>query len=492
MSYEPNWRSVRTHELPAWFDDAKLGVFLHWGLYSVPAWAPQVPDIQTILLRNGPAFLLRNNPYAEWYLNSLRIPGSPTQRHHAETYGTDFPYDGFVSRFDDAAEGADLDALAGVCRRSGARYVVLTTKHHDGFCLWPSSTLHPTKGHYNSRRDLVGGLTEAVRAEGMRMGLYYSGGYDWPVNGAVLRSAADVVLAVPQSPEYVAYVDAHLRELIDRYRPSVLWNDIAYPAGSDLAAIIAHYYDTVEDGVVNDRWTQGRIPGGAVGRGMVRIAGAALQGAWRFIPERRKQLALAAPRHADFTTPEYASHEEIVPKKWESTRGVGHSFGANRHERPEDIITTTELVRSFVDIVSKNGNLLIGIGPAPDGTVPDWQAAPLIGLGSWLETNGEAIFGSRPWSIPSARTSEGTEVRFTRGGESLYAVLLETPPTARVELWGVRVEGLAGLEVLGVGGVEWVEEAGRLTVRLPERMPSSPAVTLRLTPASALRPAEGS
>ena len=174
--YEGTWESVGSHGVPVWYDDAKLGVFLHWGLYSVPGWAPRVPDIQEQLVKNGPAQMLRENPYAEWYLNSMRIEGSPTQLHHALTYGDDYPYDNFVSTFNDASADADLDAVADVCQAAGARYVVLTTKHHDGFALWPSAVPHPVKGEYQASRDLVGGLCEAVRAKRMRMGLYYSGG----------------------------------------------------------------------------------------------------------------------------------------------------------------------------------------------------------------------------------------------------------------------------------------------------------------------------
>src|SRR5580658_1393929 len=112
MPYQPTWESVTAHHVPTWYEDAKLGVFLHWGLYSVPAWAPRVPDIQTILRRQGPAWMLRHNPYAEWYANTLQIPGSPTRRHHDQAYGHDFPYDGFVARFEEASAQADLPALA--------------------------------------------------------------------------------------------------------------------------------------------------------------------------------------------------------------------------------------------------------------------------------------------------------------------------------------------------------------------------------------------
>jgi alpha-L-fucosidase len=155
--YEGTWDSVRTHRVPDWYEDAKLGVFLHWGLYSVPGWAPRVPDIQEMLVKNGPKRMLRENPYAEWYLNTMQVRGSPTQRHHREVYGDNYPYDNFVKTFNDASRGANVDALAGLCQAAGARYVVLTTKHHEGFALWPSSVQHPVKGAYHAGRDLAGG-----------------------------------------------------------------------------------------------------------------------------------------------------------------------------------------------------------------------------------------------------------------------------------------------------------------------------------------------
>ena len=115
---------------------------------------------------------------------------------------------------------------------------------------------------------------------------------------------------------------------------------------------------------------------------LLRAAGRAVEALWRFIPADRKRLTFPGARWYDFSTPEYESPPEIREKKWESTRGVGHSFGANRNERPEDIVTSTELIRSLCDIVAKNGNLLIGIGPDASGAIPEEQAAPLRGLGA--------------------------------------------------------------------------------------------------------------
>ena len=487
MAYQATWESVTTHQAPGWYEDAKLGVFLHWGLYSVPAWAPRVPDIQTILRQQGPAWMLRNNPYAEWYANTVQLPGSPTRRHHDATYGPEFAYDGFVPMFEKASATADLTALASVCRSAGARYVVLTTKHHDGYCLWPTAVRHPLKGAYHAGRDLVGDLSKAVRDQGLRMGLYYSGGYDWPYNKVVMRGLADALLAGPTGEDYSRYAEAHVRELVTRYRPSVLWNDIGWPGAGHLPTLFAHYYNTVEDGVVNDRWLQSARRG-PLFDGAVRVAAGAIQRGWRLVPDRYKQLTFPGARHADFTTEEYIHSDTIVRRKWEATRGVGHSFGANHNEAPEDVISTTGLVRLLVDVVAKNGNLLIGVGPAPDGTLPDWQEAPLVGLGRWLEDHGAAIYGTRPWTVPSTTTSDGTEVRFTLGGDALYATLLDPGRSRHVALDGLVAGDLRGVDLLGVDTtLEWSGDDASVSVTLPERLPDSPAHVLRLTPASALR-----
>ncbi len=487
-TYEASWDSVARHEVPDWYQDAKLGIFLHWGLYSVPGWAPQVPDIQEMLRTKGPRAMLRDNPYAEWYRNSMQVPGSPTQRHHRATYGDGTPYDAFVDVFDRESADADLDALAGICRDTGARYVVLTTKHHDGFTLWPSSRAHPRKGRYHARRDLVGDLTDAVRRADLRMGLYYSGGYDWPYNDAMLVNPADSMLAVPTEDDYVEYATGHVRELIDRYGPSVLWNDICWPAGGDLAELFAHYYNTVPDGVVNDRWLQPDGPRNAVVDQLMRGAGDLVQRMWRFLPEGWKSLTFPAATHHDFVTPEYASFDEIREKKWESTRGVGHSFGANRNERPSDIVTATELVRSFCDIVAKNGNLLIGIGPSPDGTIPEEQVAPLRGLGEWMSINGQAIYGTRPWKIPGTQTSEGTEVRFTEREDIVYALLTDLPGRRTFTLRDVDGSGVEGVRLVGSRAeVDWSLHGTELELTLPDRLPVSAAHVLAVS--GSLRPA---
>jgi alpha-L-fucosidase len=369
-----------------------------------------------------------------------------------------------------------------LCATAGARYVVLTTKHHDGFALWPSDVPHPVKGEYHARRDLVGDLTEAVRDQRMRMGLYYSGGYDWPVTRAVMKRASDAVLAVPGGRAYRDYASAHVRELIDRYAPSVLWNDIGWPAGGNLAELFADYYNAVPDGVVNDRWRESATPRGVVGVGLVRALGALVQLAWPLIPARRKRLTFPSPKHCDFRTPEYELLGAVTERKWEMCRGVGRSFGANRSERPEDIIGDTELIQTFCDVVSRNGNLLIGVGPRPDGTVPEAQQAPLRGLGAWLAANGEAIYGSRPWVVNESTTLEGTPLRFTKSGEGVYALVIGMPTGRRVTLPDIDGSRVRRVRVVATDElVDFATDAsGGLTVTLPERLPVSAVTALDL------------
>jgi alpha-L-fucosidase len=478
-------RTAGARPLPAWYDDAKLGVFLHWGLYSVPGWAPRVPDIQTILTGRGPAWLLANNPYAEWYANTLAIPDSPTRRHHDETYGPGVPYDAFVEPFDAASAGADLDALAELCRSAGARYVVLTTKHHDGFCLWPAARPHPLKGPWRAGRDLVGGLTEAVRAAGLHMGLYYSGGYDWPFNRAVLRHLSDLLLAVPATPAYAHYAEDHLDELVARYQPSVLWNDIGWPPGTDLPALFARYRRAVPDGVVNDRWLQGRR--GPVVDRLLRGAGAGIEAAWGLIPAGRKRLTFPGVKEADFLTPEYET-PRARRRKWEATRGVGHSFGANRNEDPADVLSGDDLVRLLVDVVAHGGNLLIGVGPDPAGVVPPWQAAPLLDLGRWLAGHGEAVYGTRPWAEPAASTAAGEAVRLTLGPDALHLCFLDRPDPGPVRLASLVPSGPIAGRLLGGGPVTVTGDAGGVRVDWPGGGPGDPVPVLALSPPGAVTP----
>jgi alpha-L-fucosidase len=450
---EPTDASFENRPLPEWYDDAKLGIFVHWGICTVPAWAPKSgpiwdPDPDAPKLTN-----FAQNPYAEWYANTMRIDGSPTQAYHAKTYGADFPYARFAETFNREIAAWDPDEWANLFARAGARYAVLTTKHHDGFLLWPSAHRNPRAPDFVASRDIVGELTDAVRARGLRMGLYYSGGIDWLYHDQVIASLGDLIRAIPMREDYRQYATSHWRELIERFQPCSMWNDIAFPASdAEIEELFAFYYTHVPDGVVNDRFRKVLGPDG-----------------------------LASGVVHDVQTPEYEVVRDIVPKKWESVRGIGNSFGYNREEGEGEYLSGHELIRLFVDIVSKNGNLLLNVGPRADGSIPELQVEPLLALGDWLEVNGEAIYGTRPWTHAEGRTADGLEVRFTRKGDVLHAIVLGAEADAELVIEDVAPTTACSVELIGSEEpLQWSQEHGRLHVALPPTLPSGHAVALRI------------
>jgi alpha-L-fucosidase len=231
--------------------------------------------------------------------------------------------------------------------------------------------------------------------------------------------------------------------------------------------------------VINDRWTQfkgsdSRIFQNRVVRALLsRLIGWALA----------RGAAFPTTGHFDFRTPEYASFEKITPQKWEATRGIGYSFGYNRNEGAEHCLSVEKLVRSFVDIVSKNGNLLLNVGPMADGTIPELQRERLLGLGLWMEVNGEAIMGTRPWRRAEGRTREGIDVRFTRGGDALYAILLHKPRGTQIVIESLHATEGSSVTLLGDGHpLAWKQEGVHLAITLPDRLWDSPAYAVKLAP----------
>ena len=212
--------------MPQWFDDAKLGIFVHWTAAAVPAYAPVTESPFDLAAADGWEQAMRCSPYVEWYQNSLAIEGSPVAAHHAEHHG-DLPYDAFVERFLAGHAGWQPEPWADLFEAAGARYVVLVTKHHDGYCLWPSRVANPRRPGWCCPRDVVGELAAAVRARGMRFGVYYSAGLDWTFDGRRIAGIGDLMAAIPLG-DYPTYAEAQMRELIERVRPDVLWNDIAW------------------------------------------------------------------------------------------------------------------------------------------------------------------------------------------------------------------------------------------------------------------------
>lgn len=470
--YRSSNDSIRKATVPDWFHDAKLGIFIHWGLYSVPGYAPYSDtDIMTLFKQQG-FKAMRQNPYAEWYLNTMQFKDYPTWQYHVETYGEDFAYSDFQPLFEDAAGEMKASEWASFFKEVGAKYAVLTTKHHDGYLLWPSKHPNTQVGAYQSSRDLVGEISEATRAAGLRMGLYYSGVLDWTYLHHPTDSLYTFLLNRGQGAEYTQYANKHILELTDRYEPDILWNDIGYPAGTDVDALFEHYYKTVPHGVVNDRWTQVEVP-------QTDEARAALK-AQLFAQENSVEMLFEAPDcHYDFRTPEYVVYPEIQQDKFEVCRGIGMSFGYNRMEDERNTLSSTELIHSFVDTVSKNGNLLIGIGPRADGSIPEYQQKPLLEFGAWLKTNGDALFGTRPWQRAEGKTTEGHEVRFTQKDGKVYATVLGEVKGSSLTLENLELPASAHL----LGSNEQLTthyEGGNVRLELPANIPNAPALCFEI------------
>ncbi len=375
--YTGKWESVNTHQVPKWYDDCKFGIFIHWGIYSVPAYAPHTWELGEVDSKEWFA----DNPYAEWYYNSLNIGKGPTYEHHMEKYGKDFKYEDFIPMW--KAENWDPAKWAELFKKAGAQYVVLTTKHHDGFCLYPSKYTDFNCVKMGPKRDITGELTDAVRAEGIRMGLYYSGLIDWQYANDPIFEDDDLFGTASPTFEYADYSYKQMMELVDTYEPSLVWNDIGWPKQSEemMPFFLAHYYNKVEEGVVNDRFND---------------------------------------RYHDFLTKEYKQGKVDRSEKWEMCRGMGLSFGYNENEGDDQIISEQGLISLLVGTVANNGNLLINIGPKADGTIPAEQERRLLVLGKWLETNGEGIYETRCSRRESIVSDNGTAVHFTAKGSDLY------------------------------------------------------------------------
>ncbi len=364
--YEATWESLDARPNPQWFEDAKFGIFIHWGVYAVPAWAPKTT-------------------YSEWYWNHMQNKDGETWKFHEKTYGAKFQYQDFAPMF--KAELYDPDHWADIFARSGAKYVVKTSKHHDGFCMWPSAeSWNWNAVDIGPHRDLAGDLVEAVRRRGLRIGFYYSF-YEWynPIYRADVHR----------------YVDQHMlpqmKDLVERYKPDIFWPDGEWDHPSDtwrsteFIAWLFNESSAPEDIVINDRWGK----------------------------ETRN-------RHGGFATPEYGHIPEgrlISMGRFEECQGMGRSFGYNRNETAECYRSATELLHLLIDNVSRGGNLLLDIGPTADGRIPEIMEERLLDMGAWLEVNGEAIYGTQPWK--DAPKME--DVRFTTKDGAVYAICLKWP-----------------------------------------------------------------
>jgi alpha-L-fucosidase len=419
--YQADWQSLDQRPVPQWFDDAKFGIFIHWGVYSVPAYADPNSKI--------------GDSYAEWYWNHMQDKNGPTWKFHLAHYGANFQYQDFAGQF--KAEMFDPDQWADLFVKSGARYVVLTSKHHEGFCLWPC----PASWNWNSvdvgpNRDLVGDLSRAVVAHGLKMGFYYSL-YEWydPLYHSDL-------------PKYVSdHMIPQMKDLVERYHPSILYTDGEWEHPSsdwhslDFLAWLFNESSVRESVAVNDRWGND-----------------------------------TRSKHGGFYTSEYQILEgkPMGPThKWEEIQGIGKSFGYNRAENDADYKSAEQLLDLLVDSVSRGGNFLLDIGPTADGRVPVIMQERLLQLGAWLNLNGEAIYGTHSW-----RQASEPGVHYTAKGDAVYAIVAIWPDHD-LQLSAPRATGKTAVTLLGdTTPLKWHSEGGRISIAIPP----IPASCLALTP----------
>ena len=386
---EPTWESIKERGYPEWFNDAKLGIFIHWGLYSVPSWT-------------------KKEGYSEWSYKGWRDGGSTAVDFAKKVYGQDFKYEDFRGLF--KAELFNPQEWADLFKDAGAKYVVLVSKHHDGYAMWPSKYAP----NWNSvetgpKRDIVGELTKAVEKDGLKMGLYYS----LPEWSNPLH-----YWEIDPNDSIAKYVDTHMipqfKELVTTYRPSLIFTDGEWWNSAEqwhARELISWYYNLVgPEAIVNDRW------GGGADYG--------------------------------FKTPEYSAAITMTDRPWAEVRGIGRSFGLNRNEPLENYLTEDDLIHHFATLVANGGGLTLNVGPAGDGQIPLLQQERLLQLGQWLKINGEAIYGTRAYK----KHIEEKQIYITRIDSTIDFNWVRNSPDPRI-----RVDHFTG-EWTGYISPDYTEE----------------------------------
>ena len=417
MKYENNWESLNSRPVPEWFADAKFGIFIHWGIYSVPAYT-------------------KNGDYAEWYAKQLESGSPEVTAFHDRVYGR-AKYEDFVHGF--KAELFDADRWAALFQRAGAKYINFVSKHHDGFCMyktdyawnWNSVDVGP-------HRDFLAELKAALQKTNVRFGVYHSV-YEW-YHPLYLKD-----------PEEYALKHLHpmLKELIAKYEPATLFTDGEWDHPSSVwhsTEFLTWLYNEspVKDFIVpNDRWgseTRGRLGGnftteyGIVGNGVGAI------------------------------------EDVTLDRPFEECRGIGRSFGLNRIEGVDDYLSAKELIRLLVSLVSKGGNFLLNVGPAADGTIPVIMEERLVQIGDWLKVNGDAIYGTR---VYTKKPQDG--VYYTQKDGKVFAIL-DRFPFGEVTLDAVPYDPALKARLLcHPAPVSAVDDGGKLKLVFPPLDPDEMA-----------------
>ncbi len=465
--FQADWKSLQNYQIPQWYKDAKFGIFIHWGVYSVPAFD------------------------SEWYPRDMYQKGSSAYQHEIAAHGpeTAFGYKDFIPMF--RAERFDPQAWARLFHDSGARYVVPVAEHHDGFAMYDSDLSEWTAKKMGPKRDVIGELQKAIRAEGLHFGLsthreehywFYDGGFLFPSDVQSMKYTS--LYGYPLPPGQVqhntvsedtthppkAFLEDWLArdtELINKYHPEVVYFDwwINHPDFKPwLQRFAAFYYNYAAahnfPAVIN--YKQTAMPEGSA-----------------VLDIERGQLPGIRTLH------------------WQTDTSVSNrSWGYIKNDTYK---SSQFIVDELVDVVSKNGNLLLNIGPESDGTIPDQVRQTLLGVGGWLHTNGEAIYGTRPWTQfgegptqVAAGSFHDTKVaaytpadfRFTLKGRTLYALELARPSASDANiqmLSSTSGNHVVNVELLGsTQHLEWKQTPNGLHLTLPADAPDEYAYVYRI------------
>jgi alpha-L-fucosidase len=455
--YQSTWESLKEYQTPDWFKDAKFGIFIHWGVYSVPAFK------------------------SEWYPRLMYQPGTDEFKHHAATYGTQdkFGYKDFIPQF--KAEKFDADAWATLFKKAGAKYVVPVAEHHDGFAMYKTALSKWNAAEMGPGRDIIGLLSTAIRKQEMVFGLsshriehwfFMNGGRSY--NSDVMNPAyADFYGPAREenetpSPEYMNDWLMRCTELVNKYQPQLFWFDwwIEQPAMDPYRKTFASYY--YNKGL---EWNKGVV---------------------------LNYKNVSYPDGTAVLDIERGKLTGIRPFPWQTDDAVG--FKSWGYIPNEEYKSAKYLITNLIDIVSKNGNLLLNIGPKADGTIPEEQQQLLLSMGKWLDVNGEAIYGTRPWKIFGEGPTEviggsfgdakmkpftAQDIRFTTKDKNLYAITLDIP-TAPIAIQSLSLQANNGIvaKVELVGSTEkvvWQQKADALIIQAAKQYPSVNAATYKIS-----------
>ncbi|MEJ7736409.1 MAG: alpha-L-fucosidase [Chitinophagaceae bacterium] len=470
---QANWESLKKYEIPEWFRDAKFGIFIHWGVYAVPAYG------------GGGIF-------GEWYGNDMYQIGSAAYKHHLATYGpkNKFGYKDFIPMF--KAEKFDPDAWAKLFKDAGAKYVVPVAEHHDGFAMYNTSMSKWNSVEMGPHRDIIEELSKSIRKEGMIFGLSSHRAEHWYFfhNGRLIKSDVN-------NPEYEDYYgpaaggedslettkigteflnDWLLRnvELVNKYHPQVFWFDwwLDNPSFKPyLKSFASHYYNTAKtwDKEVVLNYKNNAFPDSAAVLDM----------------EREGQPGIRALA--------WQSDDALGNRSWGYIEG-------DHYKTPQFLVT------ELIDIVSKNGNLLLNVGPKADGTIPPEQADLLLAMGKWLGVNGEAIYGTRPWKVfgegpvvteivdqankrPDQALTKtvsftSADIRFTMKGNIVYAMPLAIP-SGKISISSLSSKNqdlkIASVELVGsIEKINWSQQPDGLIIQAPKQYPSAYAPAFKI------------